>query len=128
MLDRCGKAMERRCKDFARQSPSERHRLRIALKKLRYTAELFAGLYPASAIAEFTQRLKHLQDGLGRANDVHIGETLVHELAEVTAKDAGVAISGRQVLEWHKQRLSRGEKKIREDLRCLKQAKPFWRA
>ena len=34
----------RRCKDFARQSPSERHRLRIALKKLRYTAELFAGL------------------------------------------------------------------------------------
>ena len=102
------------------------HELRIALKKLRYTAELFAGLYPASAVAEFTQRLKHLQDGLGGANDVHVGETLVNELAKGMAKDSGIATAGRRVLEWHKRRFLKEEKKIRGDLRLLLQTKPFW--
>jgi inorganic triphosphatase YgiF len=126
MLDRSFQAVERRCKDFAHQSPPQRHELRIALKKLRYTAELFAGLYPASAVAEFTQRLKHLQDGLGGANDVHVGETLVNELAKGMAKDSGIATAGRRVLEWHKRRFLKEEKKIRGDLRLLLQTKPFW--
>jgi triphosphatase len=127
MLDRCRRAVERRCKDFARQSPPQRHRLRIALKKLRYTAELFAGLYPSPAVAEFTQRLKHLQDDLGGANDVHIGETLVNELAQGAAKDAGIVTLSRHVLEWHKRRLVKGEKKLRDGLRLLEEAQPFWR-
>jgi triphosphatase len=127
MLDRCRRAVERRCRGFAEQSPPQRHRLRIALKKLRYTAELFAGLYPSSAVEEFTQRLKHLQDDLGGANDVHIGELLVRELATGAAKDVGIVTSGRHVLEWHKRRLLKEEKKLREDLRLLEQAQPFWR-
>jgi hypothetical protein len=31
------------------------------------------------------------------------------------------------VLEWHKRRLLKDERKIREDLRLLEQAQPFWR-
>jgi CHAD domain-containing protein len=93
---------------------------------MRYTAELFASLYPARPVAEFTQQLKHLQDALGSANDVHVGETLVPELAKDAGKSSGIMTSGQHVLDWHKRRLMKEEKKIREDVHELKQAKPFW--
>jgi len=128
MLDRRHRAMERRCKGFSEQSPSERHQLRIALKKLRYSAELFSSLYPLPLADQFTQRLKHLQDDLGGANDVHVGETLVPQLAKGMPEAAGIVTSGRRLLEWHKRRLRGEEKRIQEDLRLLKEAKPFWRA
>ena len=126
MLDRYRRSAERRSENFADQSPSDRHELRIALKKMRYTTELFAGLYAERPVAEFTQRLKRLQDGLGTANDVHIAESLIHELGNSTPKGADIVTSGRQVLEWHKRRLIKGDKKIREDLRLLMETKPFW--
>jgi triphosphatase len=98
ILDRCRRSVERRCKGFADQPPSERHELRITLKKMRYTAELFGSLYPARSVEEFSQRLKRLQDDLGSANDVHVGETLIQELGEGTGKSAAVMSSGRHVL------------------------------
>jgi len=72
------------------------------------------------------RRLKRLQDDLGSANDVHLGETLLPELAQDTAKGAEIAAAGRQILDWHKRRLARGEKRLREDLRHFLQAEPFW--
>lgn len=128
ILDSRIRAVERRSRDFADQSPAERHELRIALKKMRYTAEPFATLYSARSVAAFTQRLKRLQDDLGRANDVHIGETLVPELAKGAATGAGILASGQHLLEWHRRRLAKEEKKIREDLHDLRRAKPFWLA
>jgi inorganic triphosphatase YgiF len=128
MLDRYRRSVERRSKDFADQSPSDRHELRIALKKMRYTSEFFAGLYPARLVAEFTQRLKRLQDGLGAANDVHIAETLVDEMGEAAESErgAGIVTSGRRMVEWHKRRLLKGEKRVHEDLRLLLETNPFW--
>jgi inorganic triphosphatase YgiF len=128
MLERRRRSVERRSRGFADQSPSERHELRIALKKMRYTAELLASLYPAGPVAAFTQRLKRLQDDLGSANDVHIGESLVPELAKSTEKSSGVVVAGQQILEWHKRRLVKEEKKIRENLQELQNATPFWLA
>ena len=126
MLDRCRRSVERRCKGFADQPPAERHELRITLKKMRYTAELFVSLYPARSVGEFTRYLKRLQDDLGNANDVHSGETLILQLSERPGKGAQIMSSGRHVLEWHKHRLLKEEKKIRDDLQRLEQAKPFW--
>src|SRR5439155_21798197 len=50
LLDKLRRAAKRRSKSFARQSAEERHKLRIALKKLRYTGELLSGLYEARAV------------------------------------------------------------------------------
>jgi hypothetical protein len=59
---------------------------------------------------------------------VHVGETLVPQLAKGMPEAAGIVTSGRRLLEWHKRRLRGEEKRIQEDLRLLKEAKPFWRA
>jgi triphosphatase len=129
MLDRRRREVERRRKGFARQSAEKQHELRLALKKLRYTTDLFASLYAAKPAGEFAGQLKHLQDDLGTANDVHVGERLVGELAHQARKGGHqIAAAGVQVLAWHKRRLAKRGTKIGADLRRLHHGKPFWRA
>jgi triphosphatase len=50
----------------------ERHKLRIRIKKLRYAADFFQSLYSAAdqkQLAQFSARLKRIQDDLGALND-----------------------------------------------------------
>jgi triphosphatase len=126
LLDRRRRAAKKTGKGFARQSPQERHKLRIALKKLRYTSELLGALYDASEVRKFTERLKQLQDDLGLANDVRVAEDIVAELAR---EGAGAAITeaGRRVLDLHRHRLAKREPEVRKHLRRLFHTKPFWR-
>src|SRR5882724_3444041 len=53
------------------------HKLRIALKKLRYAAEFFAPLYGRRRATRYIRTLKSLLDELGAANDSHgVGDVL----------------------------------------------------
>ncbi|MEP6943070.1 MAG: CHAD domain-containing protein, partial [Betaproteobacteria bacterium] len=52
----------------------ERHRARIAAKKLRYAAEFFAPLYRGSRPGKYIDALARLQDSLGRLNDIVTAE------------------------------------------------------
>lgn len=47
-----------------------RHRLRVALKRLRYTLEFFTPLFPSPRLHPYHQAAAHLQDLLGRMNDL----------------------------------------------------------
>jgi inorganic triphosphatase YgiF len=61
------------------------HRLRIDIKKLRYSAEFLASLYPAKAEASrsksFIAAMKELQERLGIANDHRIAAAVAARLA-----------------------------------------------
>jgi adenylate cyclase len=46
------------------------HRLRIAIKRLRYAMEFFAPIYPARLVRRDVRRLTRLQDDLGMINDI----------------------------------------------------------
>ncbi|MBV9553806.1 MAG: CHAD domain-containing protein [Alphaproteobacteria bacterium] len=128
LLDRCRDNAERRAKHFESQSKKKRHRLRIALKKLRYAVELFGGLYPAEAARHFVNRLKRLQDELGEANDVHTARGIVDGLAPAGRRATGVAQAGRRVLAWHKKRLRKREAEVRHRVAGLIDTSPFWRS
>ena len=128
LLDRCRAKAEKRAKNFARQSPKKRHRLRIALKKLRYAAELFAPLYGAPETKQFIQRLKRLQDDLGDANDVRVGREIVSGLAAPGRRSTGIAHAGRRLLAWHKRRIAKNEPQLRRHLDEMLAAEPFWKA
>lgn len=98
------------------------HRLRIALKKLRYAAEFFAPLYPKKKSARYIKALKDLLDALGAANDVHgIGDTLAQIGAGPELRFASGAISG-----WHAAREKRLTKKALKDWRRFKKVERFW--
>ena len=118
----------KRSKGFGGQSAEERHRLRIALKKLRYGAELLASLYEGRAAVErFVKRVKRLQDDLGRANDVRVGHDIVAELARPAARNGAIAEAGQRMLDWHEHRLAHREPKLRKHLHRLFETEPFWR-
>ena len=126
ILRRRWRAAKKRGKQFAEQAPEQRHRLRIALKKLRYTAEATASLYPPDAVAPLTGRLKRLQDELGHLNDVRVGHEILAGLTSEAGPNRAIAEAGRHMLDWHERRLIDREPKLREHLRELFDTQPFW--
>ena len=127
VLDRRRRSVRQRSKGFGRLTPPQRHKLRIATKKLRYTIELFVSLFDQDDLAKFVKRLKRLQNDLGYANDIRVAHDFVPELfAQMDPRNpAGRAWVG--VLEWHDQILAGGERKLRKQLDRLNRATPFWR-
>jgi inorganic triphosphatase YgiF len=128
LLDQRRKVAQGRSRGFAKQSPPQRHRLRIALKKLRYTTELLAGLYDPAKVNRFTRRLKRLQDDLGDANDLRVARDIVVQLTAPKGRNGGIAAAAEAVLKWHSRRLARREPQLREHLESLLDAEPFWTA
>jgi CHAD domain-containing protein len=59
--------------------PRELHRLRIAIKKFRYAADFFAGLYEAGTARQALRRLARVQEVLGAMNDAATAASLVAE-------------------------------------------------
>jgi CHAD domain-containing protein len=57
-----------------------RHKLRIEAKRLRYTLDTFAGLFPPKPARAYLDALSDLQDDLGSANDAHVAAALVESL------------------------------------------------
>jgi triphosphatase len=128
ILDRCVRTVKRRSRGFAGQTAQQRHRLRIALKKLRYASEVLAALYREAEVERFISRLKRLQDDLGEANDVRVGRDIVAELAKANGNAGAIADAGNSVLDWHEHRLAGRQRKLRKHLDRLLAAAPFWAA
>lgn len=63
----------------AELSPTERHKMRIAFKKLRYTLEFFTPLLSQRKLRPYLAALSQLQDELGLINDHITAEALIAE-------------------------------------------------
>ncbi len=59
-----------------------RHRVRIAAKQTRYTAELFGSLFSAKLVKPYVKALTRLQDELGLLNDAAVAERLLCGIAD----------------------------------------------
>jgi triphosphatase len=127
LLDRRFRAVKKRGKHFRRQTPEERHRLRIAVKKLRYTIELFGGSPAREDGRAFVKELRRLQDGLGYANDVHAARDMLRRICAGVELESRLAGAGARLLDWHEQALARRERELRQGLRRLKRSARFWR-
>jgi triphosphatase len=126
ILDRRLRRVRRRSKGFGRLSPPQRHKLRIATKKLRYTVELFGSLFAHDALSPFVRRLKRLQDDLGYANDIRVAHEFVPELFAQVKPGSPAIRAWIDVLEWHDQILAGRERKLRKHLSRLNDTPPFW--
>ncbi|MFI4936665.1 MAG: CHAD domain-containing protein [Caulobacterales bacterium] len=122
--------------DLAALEPPARHRLRIAAKKMRYAADVFAGLFGRRPRARrFIDALKAVQDRLGELNDIVVGEALAHEVAAgggwtgaVTATDAEAeaAFTAGRITGAQKARTAPLLKEAQDAIDAFAQAKPFW--
>jgi inorganic triphosphatase YgiF len=75
----------KKAKKIRTLQPRARHKLRIAVKKLRYATDFFASLFPGST-RKFRRRLKTVQSLLGTLNDSEVHKRLA---ATIVTADRG---------------------------------------
>jgi CHAD domain-containing protein len=92
-LDRLRRRVKRKGRHFRKMTEQDRHRLRIAGKKLRYASEFFTALFPGRKAGrrreDLLSALEDLQTELGELNDMVVGRAL---LAELGVTDAGTLL------------------------------------
>src|SRR5262249_28332844 len=72
LLQERHRKLRKRTRHVHRLEASERHRARVAAKKLRYAAEFFSPLFSGKRVQAYIAALARLQGALGRLND-HAG-------------------------------------------------------
>jgi CHAD domain-containing protein len=103
-----------------------RHQLRINLKKLRYTAELFQGAFNRSADArDYLTCLSRLQDMLGRDNDEAVTEPFLRTLSlNTTGPEVHRTIGA--VMGWQARDGIAVRSALYRHWRQFKAMQPFW--
>jgi len=79
-LRRSARKARRAGKHIKRLTPKRRHRLRIALKQLRYDTDALSSLYPRKKVKRYGSALRSLQDVLGDLNDLVVARRLLGSL------------------------------------------------
>jgi inorganic triphosphatase YgiF len=85
LFERRTKKARRKAKRAGEIDAHTRHKLRIAIKKLRYALYFFETLYShdgsAKALSRYKRHLRDLQDNLGALNDIAVHQKLAARLA-----------------------------------------------
>lgn len=121
-LDGRWQRLLKRGKGFADLDAARRHRLRIAAKRLRYTADALASVFPGTD--KFIARVAALQNKLGASQDGVVAARLIGSLGSRSAVilfDAG-RMAGALAAEMATQ--GQGGGKV---WRAMRQSRPFWR-
>jgi triphosphatase len=116
----------KRGKYLAELPPHERHRLRIKLKKLRYVAELFGGLFDhRGQVRAYRRAMSKLQEQLGILNDLSTASEMAAKL------ESGDAAAGRAIgiiIGWCGRAALADDKLLAKHWKAFREAKPFARA
>jgi len=114
--------------DFSGLSAEQRHQLRIALKKLRYTADFFRSLYPKKNAKPYFRALARMQNCLGHMNDVVVAEHLLEWMTSANQRQrvfAHLLTAAGTVIGWHARGAS-AAKEAEENWRKFRDVGCFW--
>jgi CHAD domain-containing protein len=127
-LTRLHKIVRKAGRNFERLSVSERHQLRIRVKRLRYATEFFSSIYPRKAVKRYNNRLAKLQDALGYLNDVAVAEALVGRVcADCMGEDlARCRFAGGVIIGWHARALADSEENLTKSVKAFVESEGFW--
>ncbi len=130
LLSKRHKRAMRLGKGFEHLSMPDRHRLRIAVKKLRYATEFFRGLYPKRRSRAYLMALEALQEDLGALNDVAVAEELLSALTVRKPRKAATELerAAGLVIGWYGHQLTASERRMVEDWHTFAATPPFWTA
>lgn len=115
----------KRGRRLGKRSPAELHRLRVAVKKLRYATEFFNDLFQVKALAVQRARLEKLQDILGSINDAVAVKPLLD--AAGAGAERWPAATANAVMAWHKRRAAQQRKRLAAAWRQFCDAPQPWR-
>ena len=122
-LTRLHRKVRKRGKHLMRIGAYERHLTRIELKKLRYAADLFGGLFEGRGkIRSYNRIAAELQEELGLLNDLATAQELLARL-DGTTPDKARAIG--IVLGWCAQAASADDKQLAKRWKSFTETRPF---
>lgn len=122
ILDKRSRQVGKLGKDISTANPSQLHMLRIACKKLRYSAEVFASLFdPAKTKSGYLSALANLQDILGTLNDMVVANRLLDELDAGGEHESTLLIRA-----WIKREYMDNSFKLNKAWKRLSAQKAFW--
>lgn len=117
-------------KSFATLTTDQRHDVRLALKKVRYAAEFFVGLYPEMKTRPFISAMRRLQNTLGASNDVATAEHLLAGLMGNAKGDRktldSLTLGAGKILGWHTRAAHDAEINIVRQWITFSESRPFW--
>lgn len=127
------KRAKKRARKLEQLSEPDRHQLRIALKKLRYSVDFFASLYDETGVKTFQKRLSQMQDILGLLQDVAVARGTLKHLVEAPANGlvaprADISFAAGIVYGWHLDRASCAWKDAMSCWKKFTKVEPFWSA
>jgi triphosphatase len=131
LLEKRHKKVRKLGRGFAELDDTERHEVRLALKKLRYGVEFLGDLFPGKAARQYRKAAAALQDMLGRLNDQAETRNL---LAMLVAGSPAKPVAERQALErgvgfilgWQAQGTAEARDEAVEAWTAFIHQRPFW--
>ncbi len=99
-----------------------RHRLRLALKKMRYAADFFAPIFSRKSAKAELKALARLQDSLGTFNDAAMAPSIAARAARTGSDEALAFLAG-----WAAHKAEAAWAEAASHLTRLRKAEPFWR-
>jgi len=127
VLDRRLKKLRKLARGHDKLSGADLHAVRIAAKKLRYTGEMFAGLFARNRARPYLKALVALQDVLGVLNDGATATSLLATLAADRKGDMAFERSAGIALGWGAARIDAETARFAHLWRAFSEMKPFWR-
>ncbi len=122
VLDKRWRRFRKLGRQFADLKAAERHRLRIAAKRLRYAGEIFAPLRGKQA-SLFLKSLAGVQDRLGVANDAAVAHALLNSLDSDGSLERAIGL----VDGYLASQTTGGMRKMAKLVANMAAEKPFWR-
>lgn len=132
LFDRRIAKARKRAKDIEELSVHDRHKLRIAMKKLRYSIYFFESLFDGhrsrKTLLRYKDCLGGLQDGLGALNDIAVHQRMVTSLRNdiEDRKSEPVAFAAGAVLATERGETDKLLAAAEREARRLRRAKQFW--
>jgi inorganic triphosphatase YgiF len=129
-LSRRHRQIAKKGRNLSELSAFQRHKLRIAVKKLRYAVDFFAGAFPGHKAkkrrTDLEGDLKELQNALGSINDVAVRDRLGAKLAGGRATGKSTAFAAGLVIGEQDARVDSLMADAATALRHLRKVTPFW--
>ncbi|OJU55949.1 MAG: hypothetical protein BGO00_00165 [Alphaproteobacteria bacterium 62-8] len=127
-LDRLLSRARKRGRHIGNGDDRALHRLRIALKKLRYAVEFFESLYPHKSGRRYLKRLKAMQDLLGRVNDAAAARATLKRVLDGADGDvAALRYAAGLVTGFHDARADGLRAAALKEWGVFSERTPFWR-
>jgi CHAD domain-containing protein len=132
LFDRRTKKAMKRLKKLHKLNDHDRHRLRIAIKKLCYAIYFFESIFDDSAnikaLSYYEDNLQRLQESLGALNDIAVNQKLLTEFGTDSAEEGSrrMSFAAGAVMGSERGEITPLLNAAKRAARNLRRAKYFW--